>query len=267
MTTETRQITLGRYDASQPTIEITRTINGRECRFRFDLRQPTHRYIYDNMDVQEWYEPESVKALMDTLREGDTFFDVGAHIGYFSIIAKALVGDIDHNGYLVLSHERRATGAGTVVAFEPNAQNAAACHASGIDVWEMAVSDVTEAVKFYTNEDNDGGHALWNPSAHPFNVMTRQRGKSVVIPAMTLDTLQGLRPTAIKIDTEGAEMAVLRGARAILEQPQLKLVICENNEWGRHQLGETQGPIEFMAAFGFKCETVGDNVNNFLFTR
>src|SRR5215204_2590574 len=52
------------------------------------------------------YEPPVRRALMEHLRPGMVFYDVGANVGYFSLLAAAIV-----------------TRSGTVYAFEPVAKN------------------------------------------------------------------------------------------------------------------------------------------------
>ncbi|MEO6238809.1 MAG: hypothetical protein ABIQ52_17575, partial [Vicinamibacterales bacterium] len=65
-----------------------------------DITDATGRmhYFYD-----EPYEPELAAAVRDALRPGDVFLDIGANVGFFSILAARLVGD-----------------SGRVVAFEPH---------------------------------------------------------------------------------------------------------------------------------------------------
>ena len=85
-------------------------------------------------------------------------------VGYFSILASALVGP-----------------QGSVFSFEPDVTNFAhlvehieANNATNIRPMHMAVGAMPAVAEFFVNADNDGGHALWEVGRHPFNERTRQ---------------------------------------------------------------------------------------------
>src|SRR5262245_48280046 len=70
-------------------------------RVQLDITDPTGRYpFFYGMP----YEPGVTDAIVTALRPGDVFVDVGANIGYFTVLAAAVVGD-----------------RGRVIAFEPHA--------------------------------------------------------------------------------------------------------------------------------------------------
>jgi len=68
--------------------------------------------------------------------------------------------------------------------------------------------------------------------------------------------------SVLKIDTEGAEVRVARGAKSCLAKPSLRLVICEHNRFGLTALGATTAELmrEFYAA-GFKAFATEDGSN------
>jgi len=93
------------------------------------------------------------------LQPGDLFIDVGAHIGYFSVLAASLVGKT-----------------GQVFSFEPIAENRKYLehnieinYLENVRIIPQVVSNRTGVTDFFFNIDNDGGHALWDISKHPFN--------------------------------------------------------------------------------------------------
>ena len=97
------------------------------------------------------WEPQETRFLLDTLRPGDVFVDVGANIGYFSLLASRLVGP-----------------AGTVLAFEPEAANYALleanCRRNGCDnvrCFRAALGEENASGTIYLNELNRGDHSLY----------------------------------------------------------------------------------------------------------
>ncbi len=249
-----KTIELGRYDAGRPVVNSTVETPRGSCQIRFDLARPTQRYIYDTLRWFGHYERDVERELME-LQPDDVFFDVGAHCGYFSAIAATMIGP------------QRVT------AFEPHPDNFAdlMLNCPNSICVRAAVSDTQHPEPFYRNLDNDGGHALWNPGMHDWNLETRGgRLPPITVSQTTLDQFAPSMPTVIKIDTEGAELRVLRGAANVLNQPQLRTVICELNHFGLDQMGDDEESLRrFMATFGFKApaESIGPGVSNLIFKR
>jgi FkbM family methyltransferase len=147
------------------------------------------------------------------LAPGDVFVDCGANLGLWSLVAAPLVRD-----------------RGRVVAFEPNPQTAErlsrnAEQASGvIDVRAIAVTDRQGRVRL----DPGDGH----------NVSRVSPSGTIEVPATTLDRALDAAPTGIKIDVEGEELAILKGARGVLEsRPWLAIEFCAEHAPGR-RLGD-----------------------------
>lgn len=247
-----KTIKLGRWQTGLPTVLVKREIMGHPVQWTLDLNAPTQRYMYDVLQACEWYEHKTVNEMAMALKDGGVFFDVGAHIGYFTVIAEAFCGSKN------------------VVAFEPDPANyrALRLNAPNVSAWNNPVGECESEILFYHNLDNDGGHALWNPALHEWNKQTIARPSRMY--QVPLNGFASFFPTVIKIDTEGAELRVLRGASEILKQPQLKLVICELNEFGLAQLGDSEKALrEYMDSFGFHAEgsTETDSVGNLFFKR
>lgn len=219
---------------------------------QLDLNQPTSRYIHDCLVATGCYEEESTSAIIDALTPGDVFFDVGANVGWFSVIASAC-------------------GA-RVVAFEPMHTN---CHALLLNapsatVVRAAVSDMDGQVSIYVNLDNDGGHALWPVGNHSHNTDTAKANHPRArVQSVRLDDYADYKPAVIKIDTEGAECNVLRGAEKVLSQPTLRMVVCERNRTGLAYLQHSPEEVEeIMRGHGFTwAEPDGSIVDNWIFRR
>jgi FkbM family methyltransferase len=158
------------------------------------------------------YEVDKIAAVRRFLRPGSTFVDVGANVGDYSLLAASIVGD-----------------AGRVLCFEPEPQNRYWLQKSidlngykNMDVFPVALSDTNRQASLYLGEIA-GYHTLI--PGHP----ERQAG-TITVPTRTLDShlkeLGRERIDMMKIDVEGAELQVLRGARTTMENnPQMILFL------------------------------------------
>lgn len=229
-------------------IEGRISTGGTTARLLLDPRRTVQAQIARALADGRGYEPETAALLAAVLGPGDGFVDVGAHVGYFSMVAASRVGP-----------------SGTVWAFEPDRENHEALlrqvgllDAPTVRPFAMAVGDREGVVHLHANADNDGGHALWDPGLHPANAHTRADGtRRHAVWMTTLDaTLGGLpagRVRAIKVDVEGAEWAVLRGATQVLRTQQPALVILEINRFGLARLGASEAVVRsFMTSLGYR---------------
>jgi FkbM family methyltransferase len=156
--------------------------------------------------IGEW-EPGLTSYFGAYLKPGLTFLDLGAHVGYFSCLAGRLVGP-----------------RGLVVAFEPNPRNYQLLLANvwrngltNVVCFPWAVSDRPGIVDLYLSADNSGDHRIYGDGEH------------VPVRAVALDALEVLRPPVdvVKIDVQGAEEAVFRGAERLLAASPDALVAVE----------------------------------------
>jgi FkbM family methyltransferase len=137
------------------------------------------------------------------LLAGEVFWDIGANIGFFSLIAA-----------------RRVGGRGRVYAFEPVPRNAAAitrgARLNGLDTIEVFVEAVgaTNGRAKLLLARHLGGAALASAGAPPDECGATE------VDIVTLDEVFAQRrlrpPSLVKIDVEGAEIDVLRGMIRIL---------------------------------------------------
>lgn len=140
------------------------------------------------------------QALERLLRPGGTFWDVGAHAGFFTLLASRLVG-----------------GQGRVDAFEPSPENRRRLvralslnAAANVHVHDCAVSDRIGAATLYGSTASVTWSLLPDGAADA----------AVTVPSQTLDALaQSLpAPDVLKIDAEGTEVGVLRGGLQLLRE-------------------------------------------------
>lgn len=144
------------------------------------------------------YERPVQHFLRANIRDGDVVYDVGAHVGFFSICA--------------------ATLGASVVAVEPDAGNAARLRTNA-ELNRLPV-EVVEAAAW-----NESGLVSLVPGASTKEAHVAD-GEGVA--SVTVDELAHRygAPTLVKLDVEGAESRVLEGAREVLSTSR-PIVVCE----------------------------------------
>lgn len=151
-------------------------------------------------------------ALADVLRPGDVFIDIGANVGFFSMLAARLVGR-----------------SGEVFALEPVPDNVAAVRANArrnrfgnVTVLRLAASDSNGRAALVTTK-HPGGAVLASADSPPDPV------GEIEVETATVDSLIATGrvepPDLVKIDVEGAEPAVLAGMMSTLARHQPVVVI------------------------------------------
>lgn len=173
------------------------------------------------------YEPEITATLWSWLKPGDLFIDVGAHYGYYSVMAAARVGE-----------------QGQVLAVEPMPrtvtvlkQNATAY--PSITVLHKAAWNESTQLTFH---DYGPEYAAYSSHWRP-KIKEPNRGKIQCVETVVLDEylqeMGGMTPALIKIDAESAELNVLKGLQKTLTHLSPRLII----EMGDHYYAGTS-PIK-----------------------
>lgn len=157
------------------------------------------KWIVGSHDHGCWlgsYEYKKRKLFESSLRKGDCVYDVGAHVGYYSVIASCVVGE-----------------KGLVYCFEPLPANICLLYRHitlnslrNVIVVPTAVSDTNGSALFEENAGSAVGHISPNGS--------------IAVPLVSLDQFvkNSRVPTHLKIDVEGAEFMVLVGAEALVRK-------------------------------------------------
>jgi FkbM family methyltransferase len=167
-------------------------------------------FVDQHLFVYGTYEPGIESLLRKYLRNGDSFVDVGANIGYFSLFASRIVGS-----------------GGVVHAFEPATdtysrlvKNMAINSFENTRSYKNALGDecVKSELKLSTSE-NTGKTSL--------RPLTTSRGHESV-ECLRLDSFNEMidvPPKVVKIDVEGFELRVIKGMSGIFERNPMKLPI------------------------------------------
>jgi len=98
----------------------------------------------------ELYDRAEIAFLRSVLEPGDTFADVGAHIGIYSLVASQLVGD---TGRVLAVEAAPDTARQLTHHIEVN-------HARNVTVRQLGVSDCRESMQLEVNPSNSGGNRL-----------------------------------------------------------------------------------------------------------
>lgn len=201
--------------------------------------------------VWEKFKTELLKKI---IKEGMVVVDIGANIGYYSLIAAKLVGK-----------------SGIVYAFEPEPSN-----------YELLCKNIE--VNNYTNvipvrkaiSDKNGKVNLWfekermvNPSFSKENVLdaskheSLEKGGFIEVETISLDDffenkVKNYKVDFIKVDTEGAEGLMVDGAEKILKNNNLK-IIMEFWPDGLRRLGtDPQKLLQKLQEYGFKIKLIDE---------
>jgi FkbM family methyltransferase len=164
------------------------------------------------------YEFAVSKLVREYLKPGDVFVDVGANIGYYTVIAAGIVGR-----------------SGLVHAFEPNSRvrarlerNVVLNGLTQVRIRPDAVSSRSGFVRLVEPQNtNNDGLAYVDSSGGT---------AGTEVPSVRLDELPELRerpPALIKVDVEGGEPEVYRGASSLLDQADAPSILFESFEIGR----------------------------------
>jgi FkbM family methyltransferase len=191
-------------------------------------------------DVQQGIgEPQVQKAALEHLRPGMTFYDVGANIGFFSLMAARLVGP-----------------QGRVVAFEADPEiaarlrdNLARNHFTHANVeqkavWSEAASVSFERVDPNTSPDRGLGHVTPNGS----------NPGTITVESVSLDEYIASHPPPdfLKCDVEGAEVAVFQGAGKLLSGKR-PIILVE-----MHSLENHRTLLAQFAGQGYRCQSLDE---------
>lgn len=185
-------------------------------------------------------------ALGGCLKPGSVFYDVGANVGFFTVIGARLVGP-----------------SGTVYAFEPVPVNASYIrlntrlnHFSHVVVVEAAVSSSSGRGNLQV-ADYSGGAALSTVEAPP------DLKETIPVDLVSIDDFvfkQGNpAPAVVKIDVEGAEKDVLSGMSRSLQELRPVIVYEIDDATMDGFRRKYQGCEEFLQRFGYQSQRLEDS--------
>jgi FkbM family methyltransferase len=190
--------------------------------------------VYFNM-----LEPEQTAAMADLLKKGQVLFDIGANVGFYTVLGSRLVG-----------------AEGKVLAFEPVARNLAYLYRHiamnklrNVMIVSAACSETVSLALFTAGANNAMGHLAGEG----------ERGSVSLVPTVSVDALvqrTGIAPHVMKIDVEGAELSVLKGARTTLQKHGPAVFLSTHSDKLRTDC------LAYLKGCGFRYEALGPDTKD-----
>lgn len=219
----------------KPIVWKAKTFWGGEIKGFFP--EPVFSFIY----LYGFLEEAVTKMLIKHLKLGMVFVDIGAHIGYFSLLASKIVGK-----------------EGKVFSFEPTPET-----------YKLLLTNVSKLNNVITNNNalwsktkivdlfdygafNSGCNSFTSPRMSD-EILQKVKPKIFKISALKLDdylAIFNVRPDFVKIDAESAEYDILVGMKNTLKEqkPILAIEIGDKPE----QRGRTERLISFLENLGYQ---------------
>jgi FkbM family methyltransferase len=181
------------------------------------------------------YESEKQRKIAAELKPGSVFYDVGANVGLYSLLAA------------------RQVHPGMAYAFEPLPQNVWYLRKHlelndihNVDVLELAVSDRSGTACFEKSGNRSMGHLA--------------EGGNIRVCTATLDSLvfseRIFPPSCIKMDIEGAELLALRGAGESIQRYRPVIFLATH---GREVHRECS---QLLESWGYECLSIQDKTGS-----
>ena len=210
-----------------------------------------HRMTLDDRDslrlsVARVIEPTLTRFVQRTVKPGDTVLDVGANIGYFTLLFARGVG-----------------ADGRVVCLEPDPQNLAVLrrnverngYAGRVTILPRAAWDATGPLRLYRSDSNRGDHHVYDSG---------EAREVVAIDARRIDDYAPLAAgppvSLVKMDIQGAEYRALLGMRELLERSRDVVFLTEFWPMGLTRAGTR--PADYLAlieSLGFALHDAPDD--------
>jgi FkbM family methyltransferase len=217
-------------------VEPTEVIVQDSVTMELDLQEFVQQYIYFNL-----YEPHVKWLLQSLLQPGKTFFDIGAHVGYYTLLAARAVGP-----------------SGVVHSFEANprtfellSKNVRRNKLGPTLLNRVALADLNGEVKFCVDEIRPASSSLSGKGA--------EKKTELSVPSVTLDSYVANNRVAtldlIKIDVEGGEGRVFRGAQETVSRFLPDIIGEFSKEMLTRENGQEQEVIDLFKRLHYQAFT------------
>lgn len=226
------------YLLNSPSISGVETINLRGIKFELNTSDFVDKYLF----VTGEYEPDVTDFILNNLKKGDVFMDIGANIGYFSILASKRVGN-----------------SGEIYAYEPNPvtlnrlkRNISINQIENIYVKPFAVSNSRESINFYIPKFKNSGMS---------SLRGIENSKVVKVNTIILDDRLNQLPKIklIKLDIEGAEHLAISGMVKLLRRDKPMLLLELTDEFLKEFDSSAFKLLQFLSSFGYRIFNINGN--------
>lgn len=185
-------------------------------------------------------EPDQTARFVQAVRPGALVFDIGANVGYYSLLASRLVGV-----------------SGRVVAVEPAIRNLSFLHLhrelnglKNLSILASACSHEQALLGFEQGEN----FALGRVSDGASKVTTSDFAATVTIDSLTRQC--AAQPAVIKIDVEGAEYDVLRGAKDTICATRPTIFLSVHSNQLRNDC------LSLLHSFDYEVDPIGGSLDS-----
>ncbi len=188
-----------------------------------------------NLSIHGEHESGTTALLKSLVRDGDTALDIGAHIGYFTLLMAGLAGE-----------------SGRVFAFEAHPDNAALLRRtttesgySNVVIENKAVTSRTGPLYLIPDREGTVDHRTMDVIEGP---------EQVGIEGVALDDYfdATTKVDVIKMDIQGAEGHALLGMERLVARQDRLTLITEFEPWGLDESGTgARRYLEMLHDFGF----------------
>lgn len=187
------------------------------------------------------------KYFLKNIKDGDVFFDVGAHHGFYSLLVKNILKDRGH-----------------IYSFEPSPIHFSILknnlYNKNIVLNNTALYSESCKLTFY---ENIKGTSTINKDFFKIKkTFDKKSFKEIVVPSVTMDYYcrkNNVFPTVIKIDTEGSEYDILVGANFVLESfsPVILMEVWDSSYNNENHLKA----VKFLINKGYSMYEICDDLS------
>lgn len=190
------------------------------------------------------FEPESVSLFKNIIKPGMTVLDLGGHLGYYTRLFSQLV-----------------RGGGKVYVFEPSEDTLKLLQHNirklkNVELIKKAVCDKNGTIEFNKTFSHSGSNSILKPD---------WEAETTTIPCVTLDTFvkeRSINVDVIKMDVEGAEPLVFKGARETMQNTKHLSILMEFVESYIEKTNQTpKEHFQSLQDLGFTIYTILPNGN------
>lgn len=216
---------------------IALQIPGLQCPLRLQVHGVQDQHISRRIREQGIWEPYETSLLLKLLGPGGVMVDVGANIGYFTVLAASVVG-----------------AEGAVFAFEPDADNFRLLQENlrlnnclhNVTAVEAGLAACSGAGQLFLSEDNAGDHQVFATAAQrrclPISLLNGSNWFAGKIARIDM----------LKVDVQGAEYDVMTGLMPLLRSlPRVPRILLELTPLSLRQAGSSgRQLVELLAELG-----------------
>jgi len=204
------------------------------------------KYFLDKHDslglsITNNHEKTETELVKQEIQEGDYVVDVGAHIGYFSLIFSKIVGKQGK----VFSFEAEPSN------FEILKKNLKENNIQNVICENIAISDKIGKIKLFTSESSTGNR-----------LFSSKGGNFIEVESNTLDNYFGTKIKNIKfikLDIQGGEPLAIKGMKKIIEENNSLKIMLEWWPNGIKKLGENpESHLELLEGVGYQILEIDD---------